>query len=651
MSPRFRARWLVAALVMATPIATQAVVAARPLASSALTSTRFNISGLRTGAGYDRFIVRYRNGQAPSSGPAVARDVSAALSRMGLRSSTSASASAPSVHYMRKLATGAHLLKVSRKLDKSEAEALMRQIAANPAVVHVAPDYMRHAVRDVRASDVTAPNDPYYAQYQWHLRAPDGHAEPEGNSTVSDFGGADVAQAWALADGSGVTVAVLDTGITDHPDLDTSLADDGYDFITDHEISGRDTDGRVPGGWDTGDWTNEEPWQSDCTDANNPPESSSWHGTHVSGTVAELTGNDTGMAGVAGKAKILPVRVLGHCGGYDSDISDAIVWAAGGHVDGVPDNQHPAQVINLSLGGQGACSAEDPEGAAIAEANQLGATVVVAAGNSDDDASQYTPASCPGAVTVASVGITSKRAFYSNYGARVDIAAPGGGIYANDASSGTQVATGFVWSAINDGETVPTTPDYGGYAGTSQATPHVTGTVALMQSARLAAGMALLTPDEVRSDLVATAHAPNQTPDAAFPIGAGIVDAYAAVQEALGNDEGGGGNDTPVVLSNGQAVTGVGGSAGDAVMYQVSVPQGARALVIRTFGGSGDVSLYVKHGDTPSVDSYDGMSARTGNNESVLFARPAAGTYYIEVWGVNNFSNLSVQASFISPAQ
>src|SRR3546814_8381858 len=114
--------------------------------------------------------------------------------------------------------------------------------------------------------------------------------------------------------------------------------------------------------WDLGDWTTEEPWLSECTNAQNPPDDSSWHGTHVAGTAgAELTNNASGMAGVAYNAKVLPVRVLGHCGGYTSDITDAIIWASGGQVPGVPDNTNVAQVINLSLGGSGACSQRSEE--------------------------------------------------------------------------------------------------------------------------------------------------------------------------------------------------------------------------------------------------------------------------------------------------
>jgi serine protease len=398
---------------------------------------------------------------------------------------------------------------------------------------------MLHRVRDVRAPAslkpaTFTPSDTYYPFYQWHLKAPDGSITYFGDA---NHGGARVNDAWDLADGTGITIAVLDTGITRHVDVNTSLADAGYDFISDAFVSGRPTDDRVPGGWDQGDWTTTEPWLSECTDADHPPEASSWHGTHVASTAgAELTNNGAGMAGIAYNARVLPVRVLGHCGGYTSDIADAIVWAAGGDVVGVPRNLHPAQVINLSLGGAGRCNPQDVTAKAVAKANALGATVVVSAGNNGDDAAKYTPAGCPGVITVASTGITSQRAYYSNWGHAVEIAAPGGGIYQDDdPETGVVSYDGFVWQALNDGTTtpVPLGTSYGGFAGTSQAAPHVTGTVALMQSARKALRLPALTPDQVLQVLQKTAYDPMVRAKGKYSIGAGIVDSAAAVEAAV----------------------------------------------------------------------------------------------------------------------
>lgn len=605
------------------------------------------IGGMSDNQTFHRFIITYRDGStAKSSRAAVLRNVGAAVRTAGLDRTK-----ATNVSYLRKLGTGADLVSTSRKLDRAEAQALMRQIAADPAVAYVTPDVLRRAVRDIKAPArlqpmTFTPDDTYYAKYQWHLKAPDGATTQGGNA---NRGGSNVNNAWDLADGNGVVIAVLDTGLTTHVDVDTSLIDAGYDFITDKLVSGRATDGRVPGGYDTGDWTTEEPWLSECTDANNPPSDSSWHGTHVASTTgAELTNNAKGMAGIAYNAKILPVRVLGHCGGYDSDINDAIIWAAGGHIAGVPDNTHPAQVINLSLGGGGACPASDPQAQAIAQANALGAVVVVAAGNSNADAANYSPASCPGAIAVASTGITSKRAFYSNYGTTVKIAGPGGGVYANDGSSGAVVDDGFVWQALNSGATTPVPNDsqYSGYAGTSQATPHVAGVIALMQGARLDAGRPLMTPAEVLAALQSTATIPNVTPPANRPIGAGIVNAKAAVDKALEvpcdpNTQVCGPVATPI--SNKTPVSGLSGATGSETLYSFDAVAG-KTLSIMTYGGSGNVSLYVSFDEEPTTTSYDAKSTRHGNSETVRFNHPQAGTYYIKLVGAASYSNVTLQA-------
>ncbi|MFC5435872.1 S8 family peptidase [Rhodanobacter umsongensis] len=618
-------------------LATLAVALALVLPAAHAAGGTYNASALTINGRYDRFIVTYRDGSTErNSRNAAVQNIGAAISRTRINAASGRRTTvAPlGVSYQRKLAVGAELVRTSRKLTQSEASTLMAQIAADPAVAHVEIDALMHPVRDIPATATMrptallpgAPNDPMHATYQWHFNNP--------------TGGADVERAWELADGTGITVAVLDTGITQHPDLDLSLADAGYDFINDRFVSGRAVDGRVPGGWDTGDWTTQEPWLSECTSASHPPEDSTWHGTHVSGTIAELTDNGVGMAGVAHNAKVLPVRVLGHCGGYTSDIADGIVWASGGHVDGVPDNLHPAQVINMSLGGGGACSADDVSGQAIAGAISRGATVVVSAGNSNADAANFTPASCPGVITVASSGITGKRAFYSNYGTRVNIAAPGGGVYTDDDPNTGTLAnpTGFVWSAINKGTTVPAEAVYGGMAGTSQAAPHVSGAVALILSAEAQAGLPISTPAQIRNLLARTARPFPVKADR--PIGTGIVDAYAAVIEALN----GGGNESATPLAPGVLQGGQAGASGDSQLYSLNVPAGAKNLTLRSFGGTGDVSLFVKAGIAPGENGSDAdfKSTRPGNAEAVLIAKPQATTYYIRVVGVSSYSGLSL---------
>ncbi|WP_164931765.1 S8 family serine peptidase [Dyella sp. M7H15-1] len=598
---------------------------------------------------YDRFIVTYKAGSTQRNDSAAAvQTVNTAIARAGLnaatKSSNNTSTLAISVTHQRKLAVGSDLIRTSRKLSQSEANALMVQLTSDPAVAHVQPDRKMYAVRDIAAPNTMSkpsdtptpvtPNDPYYAQYQWNFS----------NAT----GGANVNNAWNIADGTGVTVAVIDTGITEHPDLDTSLGNAGYDFIYDHEVSGRTTDGRVAGGWDEGDWT-----EANQCGIGSPAEGSSWHGTNVAGVIGELTDNGVGMAGIAYNAKVLPIRVLGHCGGYASDISDAIEWASGGHVDGVPDNTHVAQVINMSLGGSGVCTASDPEYQAIQDALSRGTTVVVAAGNSSADVSTATPASCPGVIAVASNGVTGKRAFYSNYGRGITISAPGGGVYANDASSGEQVTDGFIWQAINLGKTTPDYPAdsvqaYGGMAGTSQATPQVTGTVAMVVGAVNASGLPALTPAQITDVLVNSARPFPVTED--HPIGAGIVDAYAAVNLAVHDDNGGG--EQAIPLTKGTLLSGQGATSGS-ILYSIAVPAGATTLNLRTLGGSGNVALYVKAGSAPAMDGSDAdfSSVKPGTSEAVVIPSPQASTYYLRVAPQQGsvFSNISVLADYNSP--
>ncbi|MGO3128396.1 MAG: S8 family serine peptidase [Luteimonas sp.] len=583
-----------------------------------------------------RFIVEYRDGsREQTSKTAVVAGIQGALVRSGLVRGAS---KASNVQYVRRLATGHQLVRLPHGVDRVEADALMRQIAADPNVKSVTPDRLRQ-IASAPVQPAYVPDDPDFEEYQWHMRAPDGGTTYDGGP---NRGGANVPAAWDLSDGEGITIAVLDTGITPHPDIDTSLADAGYDFITDAFVSGRPTNDRVPGGWDLGDWTVGYPGAETCQQRN-----SSWHGTHVAGSAgAQITDNGVSLTGVAYGAKILPVRVLGHCGGMESDIVDAIIWAAGGDVDGVPANENPAQVINLSLGGTGPCSAN--EAAAIAQANALGATVVIAAGNSNSDVANFSPANCAGAVAVASNGVTSRRAYYSNYGVRIDISAPGGGVYADDGSTGAQIYDGFIWQAKDPSTTTPTPianidPAYAsGSAGTSQASPHVAGVVALMQSARLAAELPLLTPVEALAILQQTATPFTVAPVANREIGPGILNAGNAVLKAVEPPCEVDCAPTATPLVNKVPVRGLSG-AGTDTLYSIEVPAGINGpLSITTSGGSGNAALYVSFDAEPSAGAADFSSNRPGNAETVRINAPQAGVYYIKLSG--SYNNVSLQA-------
>ncbi len=616
---------------------------------------KINPSSLTANQTFDGFIVVYRDGSTEqANGSAVAQNVNAAVSRAKLDATAfrATPSQAVRVTWKRKLSIGADLVRTNRKLSQNEAASLMQQIAADPAVAHVEPDLRMQIVKDITATasvkplavGTSTPNDPSFQSYQWHMKPGDGSIQTIGADSTgfNNWGGSDASAAWVNYDGTGVTVAEIDTGVTQHPDLNLALANAGYDFISDAATSGRASDGRVAGGWDTGDWTTSA---SPCVvDGSAAPENSSWHGTHVFGNIGEDTNNGVGMAGVAPGSQVVPIRVLGHCGGSTSDIVDAITWASGGNVPGVPSNPNPAQVISMSLGGQATCSATDVTAQAIAGAMSRGTTVVVAAGNSGEDASQFTPAGCPGVIAVSAVGISGKRAFYSNFGNDVTIASPGGGIYANDASGGTQVNAGFIWSTLNDGTTVPGNPIYGGMAGTSQATPHVTGVVALMIGAVQAAGLPALTPTQIQTALIVSARKFPNPPD--HPIGAGIVDANAAVQAALNA----GAAAPSITLTNGVAMT-ASGNAGTAILYSISVPAGATNLALRTIGGTGDVSLYAKQGIpvAPSGANADFSSVKPNtNNETIVQTSPSPGIWYVSVVGVKAFANVQVIASYIA---
>ena len=586
----------------------------RPLAASLVAILTFcavasasagdvSTAGLRDGETYDRFIVKYRDGTtATNSAASLQRSLAGAVSRAALNPSKSRAVGAAK---LRRLGIGAELVQTSRKLDRVEAESLLRQLAADPDVDFVEVDARRYAR--------LVPNDTYYNQYQWHFKDP--------------VGGINLPAAWDDATGTGVVVAVLDTGITAHSDMDANILP-GYDFISDTFVS-RDGDGRDANPRDEGDWN---PVAGECY-TGSPVQDSSWHGTHVAGTVAEVSNNAKGMAGGAFNAKVVPARVLGRCGGYTSDISDAVIWASGGTVAGVPANANPAEVINLSLGGSGACSAVEQNAFNIAIAN--GSTVVVAAGNDAGNVSGYSPGNCAGVITVGATRITGGIASYSNYGPRVDISAPGGG-GSVDGNPG-----GYVWSAGNAGTTVPTTETYFGMGGTSMAAPHVAAVVALMQSV----AETPLTPAQVLATLKATARPFPVAPPANRPIGAGIVNAAAAVQAVIGGGE----PPTATVLTNNVAVGGNTGAKDAMVQYALVVPAGAKNLSFISFGGSGNADVYVKFGSAATATNYDLRSVRPGNNEVVNIANPQAGTYYVSLVGKTAFSNVSVRGSFTAP--
>lgn len=386
------------------------------------------------------------------------------------------------------------VLDTDQRLTADDAEDAAAELTKRSDVVSAAPNYINHAVD---ASPVTT-NDQYFSQLKqiWDPRpSSDGGVETVlGSSSSFPSGGysSKAPSIWNATKGAGKVVAVLDTGITDHPDLPASRILPGYDFVSQFDFgdgtfedTGRDGNGRDGNPHDMGDW--EPPF--DYCGADNPDGSdSSWHGTHVAGIAAAEGNNTVGVVGVAPTVKILPVRVLGLCGGTTEGIADGIRWAAGLTVAGAPKNLHKADVINLSLGAAYPCDSNNAPDllSAVAAARAAGSVVVAAAGNDgvDVDVNGFSPATCPGVVAVGSTSEYGDQAgyrdtdgatkvVYSNFGVSLAISAPGGDQFWDNRG---------ILSTLNAGVTGPTTPTYGQELGTSMAAPVVAAGAALIRS-------------------------------------------------------------------------------------------------------------------------------------------------------------------------
>ena len=370
-----------------------------------------------------------------------------------------------------------------------------RTIAALDNVEYAQPNYVLQIVR--------APDDPLFA-LQWHYF-------DNGSAAGQAPGGVSLPSTWDVNLGDrSVVVAIIDTGILpNHPDIagSTNLLP-GFDMISNAFIA-NDGDGRDADATDTGDAST----AGECFPGS-PPSDSSWHGTHVAGTTGVGgTNNGIGVAGANWRVSMQAIRVLGKCGGTIADINDAIRWAAGLTVPGISDNPTPAKVINMSLGGGGACTNSPATQSAVNDAVAAGTTVVVAAGNSAQDAANFNPASCDGVITVAAADFRGHLVSrYSNFGASVEIMAPGGDVQRDDNGDGNPDG---VLSMVNGG--------YAFYNGTSMAAPHVAGVAAL-----LLAGEPTLTPGQVSDRLQASA-LPRDGVECPRACGAGLLNALVAV--------------------------------------------------------------------------------------------------------------------------
>ncbi|MBL8521690.1 MAG: S8 family serine peptidase, partial [Betaproteobacteria bacterium] len=387
--------------------------------------------------------------------------------------------------YQRELATGASLLRLAEPLPVESARALAAQLARAPGV--------EYAEADEWAFPLRTPNDAQ-AGTQWHLN--------------DAFGGVNAAAAWDITTGSAATVvAVVDSGSRPHRDQLARLVP-GYDFITNVDRA-NDGDARDPDPTDPGDWVTSAEKTANTLFTNCDVENSSWHGTSVAGVIGAETNNGLDVAGLDWNARILPMRALGKCGGSSSDIAEAMLWAAGIAVAGIPENTNPAKVINLSLGSQNTCS--NTYRTAINQILAAGKIVVASAGNDNNDL-EHSPSSCPGVISVGAVNRVGAKASYSSFGSRLTLMAPGG-------DGGDLITLG------NSGTTTPSADIVRGISGTSFSAPVVSGIVSLMLAIR---------PDlestEVTRILQASVRPfPDSSCNTAI-CGAGILDAAAAVR-------------------------------------------------------------------------------------------------------------------------
>ena len=411
------------------------------------------------------------------------------------------------------ISNGAHVLILQGATDKA---------AIDQALINIRKlSNIEYAEEDTILTTQAVPNDASYPTL-WGLQPLMTIASPAPGGTGRY--GADFETAWNITAGSAVIVAVVDTGLTPHADIGTvspatgNVKSSGYTFISDCRIRGScptstlDASAYIApsaNATDTGDYiTVQDMTNNPVLFPPSPPspatpvqKNSSWHGTHVSGILAALGNNSVGIVGGAYTTRLLPVRVLGKGGGSTADIAEGIMWAANAHA--TIANPNPAKVINLSLGGTGGCGTTMQN--AIDAAIAAGAVIIVAAGNSNEDFANQSPANCANVISVAATGKDGSRALYSNFSspasnttnpAKISIAAPGG--------LGDSTLLGYdpgIYSTINTGLTTPDLTaggsGYGYKSGTSMATPHVSAAVALMIARKPA-----LSPAALKSILI-----------------------------------------------------------------------------------------------------------------------------------------------------
>jgi serine protease len=427
--------------------------------------------------------------------------------------------------------TGAARSALASSSDAQSTLDFIADLRTRPDVEYAQPNY--------RYKHTLTPNDPKYP-----VQVP---ASTPNN--VWHYGMANIPTAWDTTTGdSSVVIAILDTGIlynkADYIGLDANNTREpnthedlycgsgaanrwlqGFDFVS------------YSSGVETNTFDDDDP--ADL----GPVADTGFHGTHVAGTIGACSNNALGIAGINWSSRLMAVRVLGPDGGYTSDITRGMRWAAGlsvtantGSGNTSITNPNPADVLNMSLGGPGVDQAYQNASDDVANAGKV---LVVSAGNDNDDSYNYSPAGQRNVLTVAALGPGVKRAYYSNFGTAVEIAAPGGDLNSSTTPNGVLSTLG----CGTNGETLPSDSTgcgalswgYVEYQGTSMAAPHIAGIVGLMNAARIANSLPKLNLQQATYYLQNTATAIPSGSGCESGCGAGLVNASAAVAAAIAN--------------------------------------------------------------------------------------------------------------------
>ena len=456
----------------------------------------------------------------------------------------------------RQMTPSMHVLYLQKTLYGADVNAALKKLRTDPAVQFADVDQRRYAH--------AVPDDPLFmptpgASGQWFMQTPSAAIITLGGVATQDLSATDAVSAWAITTGSsGTVIADVDTGVRfDHPDLLRAGFGGrllpGYDFVDqDYNpttgaalgtfLIANDGDGWDPDPSDPGDWINSTDQKNTVLfpAASCAIQDSSWHGTRVAGVLDALTNNGTGVAGMTWNPYLLPVRALGKCGGYDSDIIAGMQWAAGMPVTGAPDNPYPADIINLSLGGSGSCPSSYQT--VVNTLTTMGVLVVASAGNESGPVDA--PGNCTGVLAVAGLRNVGTKVGYSSFGPEVGVAAPAGNCVTSSGPCFRPIDT-----TVNLGLTTPGTNGYTDQTnpnlGTSFSAPIVSGIAALMRAVN-----ANLTPPQLILRIKSSAAAfpantgnlpvcPNVNPVSGEcscvpgQCGAGMVNASSAVKAAL----------------------------------------------------------------------------------------------------------------------